>query len=312
MRRHRIVGIAAMEPRGHRARSPWPLSLGAAGLVTNLLIGGAGPAVAGFPVPSPANSTCSSCIVLDLCAEANYTVVVRTWLNEPLINSIVDLDFRNVPGVTIDPLSDPDGDGVVSAATGAGGQASFFVRGSGVNLEGLANVEVVADGVLLCRAYPRCYDLSGNRLVDQADVDAWALLPDTSLAGDFDCDGDKDAADLALLQDRVLNQWCPGTLAVDGDGAVTPGLSVFCAPNPARSEVAFRLRANGDGLARLVIYDLSGREVRHFDLGAMPAAERAITWDRRSDTGAPVQPGTYFYRFQVGDRLTARRVVLLQ
>lgn len=315
MRAMRSGTRAVAGPCACRARRASRVSSGvlpAAVLLIACLVFRAEPATGTLPVPSPDRSTCDTCLVVDLCGADAYTVVVRDFFGSLLAGSHVQLDFRDISGIVLDPSSDPNGDGIFEAYTNRNGVARCYVRGGGLNVSGVASVEVTADGVVLCSAYPRSYDLTGDLILDQADRYAFELLPGTSRAGDFDCDGDKDAHDRGLLDIRVLEWQCTSTLAVGGFGSGLPGVSARCVPNPARSKVAFRLRSDVSAAGCLVIYDLTGRRIRSFDVPAVPPEGLTIAWDRRNGAGERVPSGAYFYRLRVGDRSTARRIVLLQ
>ena len=99
------------------------------------------------------------------------------------------------------------------------------------------------------------------------------------------------------------------TLAGVGDQPATSGLRV--APDPARSDGEVRFALAQPGRVRLTVCDVAGRRVRTLLDAALPAGERAITWDGRDDAGARVRPGAYFAVMDQGDRMTTRRILLL-
>lgn len=310
MNNNRILVGKATRSRRHRVLSAWPSLFGGIVLVGACLTCWSTPA-AGI-VPSPENCTYDSCLVLDLCGHETYTVVVRDFVFFPMPWVWVHLDFSRAPGIVLHPFIDPDGDRIIWGLTDPEGIVRIHLRGGGTDTTGVPDVEVGAGGVALGMVFPHAYDLSGNLVMDQADVDAWDQLPDTSEAADFNCDGRKDGVDRLLLSKRVA-EWqasghCTGVVDVE-DEAGAYGPMVHCMPNPARGAVTFLIRPDVTPPARLEIYDLAGRRVRGFGIGS---STPVIAWDRRSDLGEPVPAGTYFYRLQTGDRLTARRVVLLQ
>jgi hypothetical protein len=77
--------------------------------------------------------------------------------------------------------------------------------------------------------------------------------------------------------------------------ASTPTLVGY--PNPSSGPVTFRFRAGtaegAPGRSRLVIYDLSGHRICVLFDETIPAGEKAVAWDRKSETGTPVAPGLY-------------------
>ena len=64
--------------------------------------------------------------------------------------------------------------------------------------------------------------------------------------------------------------------------------------------------------ARLEIFDLSGRRVRKLVNRPLAPGNYTFRWDGRDDHGQPVASGTYFYRFQLGQRVETRKMILLK
>jgi hypothetical protein len=155
-------------------------------------------------VPSPLTSTCDTCLVIAPGNSFLFRVVVRDDMSAPVPFADVALDFRAVPGIVLCSGQDPDGDGRVVVTADASGVADFYVRGGGAS-SGFVIVNSVA--VTLCAAHVRSPDLDGSLVVDGVDQAAHDALPADALAGDYDCDGDKDADDRSLLDDR-LNESC--------------------------------------------------------------------------------------------------------
>ena len=63
----------------------------------------------------------------------------------------------------------------------------------------------------------------------------------------------------------------------------------------------------------LEVYDLGGRRVRGLEEEPMkPAGRYQTVWDGRSDTGAHVTAGIYFFRLRAGNRVASRKVVLVR
>ena len=83
------------------------------------------------------------------------------------------------------------------------------------------------------------------------------------------------------------------------------------APNPAGGSASVRLALPHGAHVALVIHDLFGREVRHLLAGAVPAGERAVTWDLRDASGARVADGIYFIRLEVEGRRITRRLAVV-
>ena len=83
-------------------------------------------------------------------------------------------------------------------------------------------------------------------------------------------------------------------------------------PNPGRGLVSFRLALPSADRAQLGVFDLSGRRVRSLLDENVPAGERLITWDGRSDNGQTAKSGVYFIRVQTPQGSASRRVLFLQ
>jgi hypothetical protein len=153
-------------------------------------------------VPSPSNSTVPPCIVYCPQGDIPYTVVVRDLANNPVAGSAVDLDFGPCPNVAFCPVQRP---GVVVDFAGrkvrvisaSDGKASFPLKAGGL-CPG-ATIRVFADGVLLSSTVEASSpDQDGSLGVFGSDAALHAAGAYTP-GKDFDCDGDRDAADTATL-----------------------------------------------------------------------------------------------------------------
>jgi len=156
------------------------------------------PAEAG--VPDPTNSECDACLVISPDGTFLYRLTLRDDANAPVSDATVFLDFTATPGIVLCSESDPNADRKVEGTTNLQGVVDFYVRGGGQdpNL-----VTATSQLVTFCLANPRTTDLTSNLIVDGADETAHQALAPSSLAGDYDCDGDSDAADLAEIQSRT-------------------------------------------------------------------------------------------------------------
>lgn len=88
-------------------------------------------------------------------------------------------------------------------------------------------------------------------------------------------------------------------------------------PNPFNPEtwIPYQLPASADVTIR--IYDVSGKLVRHLDVGFQEAGfyverESAAYWDGRNNTGESVASGLYFYHLQAGDAYAIRRMLIMK
>lgn len=83
-------------------------------------------------------------------------------------------------------------------------------------------------------------------------------------------------------------------------------------PNPVTvgSEVCYRVGRAGP--ARIDLFDLHGRLVRHLVGESVQAGEHRTHWDGRSETGVPASSGVYFFRLTTDEGQTTIKRVLLQ
>jgi phosphatidylserine/phosphatidylglycerophosphate/cardiolipin synthase-like enzyme len=81
-------------------------------------------------------------------------------------------------------------------------------------------------------------------------------------------------------------------------------------PNPTRGLTVIRFALPAEGHVSLGIYDLSGRRVRSLVEGPVGAGEQQVSWNGRSDDGAPQPAGIYFYRLVTRGRSLTRKLVL--
>jgi hypothetical protein len=108
------------------------------------------------------------------------------------------------------------------------------------------------------------------------------------------------------------------------DANCTPVVSVLPGSGPSQLRFA-RTSANpGRGAMRfafalprseekvdVVVYDVSGRELRHDRLGAKAAGEYSWTWTGRDDEGHAVASGVYFARLVAGARTITQKSIWL-
>lgn len=83
-------------------------------------------------------------------------------------------------------------------------------------------------------------------------------------------------------------------------------------PNPFNPSTTIRFSLDHAGDTSLQVFDLRGRHVRSLLVGSLAAGDHAVQWDGRTDDGAPVASGIYFYRLKSGDFEGMQRMVLLK
>jgi hypothetical protein len=82
-------------------------------------------------------------------------------------------------------------------------------------------------------------------------------------------------------------------------------------PNPTHGGASIAFSLEKQGPARLTIYDIQGRAVRNLVDGVRAAGPHAIVWDGRSDRGALVPSGVYFYRLEADGRTAVKKLMRL-
>jgi len=81
-------------------------------------------------------------------------------------------------------------------------------------------------------------------------------------------------------------------------------------PNPFQGTTRIQFGLSAPERVRLNIVTPSGRLVRRLLDGPVDAGWHEIGWDGVGDDGRPVAAGVYFYRFEAGDTVSTRRMIL--
>lgn len=125
------------------------------------------------------------------------------------------------------------------------------------------------------------------------DADDYRLRPDSPVA--------PGATECGVI--GYTGETC-AAVGVSLDAASTPTLAVH--PNPAGGTVTVRVLGTTP-VSRVVVLDVSGREVRRLDVGG---PRGAVRWDGRDTDGRELPAGRYFVRV-IGGGATATRAVTL-
>lgn len=83
-------------------------------------------------------------------------------------------------------------------------------------------------------------------------------------------------------------------------------------PNPFNPATSINYVMPADGLARLDVYDVSGRHVRTLVNEFQTKGEHTVDWNGLDGTGNPVVSGVYFYSLFADKRILTRKMVLLR
>ena len=81
-------------------------------------------------------------------------------------------------------------------------------------------------------------------------------------------------------------------------------------PNPFAGTTRINYTLATSGRVTIGIFDVAGRRVRSFELGAMPAGSHTLIWNGADDGGGSMAPGTYFYRASLDGDVVSRSMTL--
>ncbi len=99
-----------------------------------------------------------------------------------------------------------------------------------------------------------------------------------------------------------------GSGAAGSEGAA---LSISAYPNPFSREITLSFALRRSGELRLVIHDLTGREILTLAEGPHEAGSYSLVWDATGAGGRRVPAGTYLYRLRLDDEELAGHVTLV-
>jgi len=83
-------------------------------------------------------------------------------------------------------------------------------------------------------------------------------------------------------------------------------------PNPFNPTTQIQFDIATAGKARLIIYDVLGRQVRTLVNGEFPVGKFTVTWDGRNNTKQMVSTGVYFVRMISDDYVFVKKMTLLR
>ena len=116
---------------------------------------------------------------------------------------------------------------------------------------------------------------------------------------------------------RIDKDGNPGVITAivrdDVNQKTLPVASATSFPNPFTDETTIRLTTGSSAPeehARLVVYDILGREVRRFSIQDLSNGFLSIRWDGRDNRGAEVAPGVYLYNAAIRDNVSIRGKLL--
>jgi len=83
-------------------------------------------------------------------------------------------------------------------------------------------------------------------------------------------------------------------------------------PNPFNNSTIIGFSLNRPSSARIEIINVLGQTVKSFDLGLTSAGDHRFEWNGTDDQGREVGSGIYLYRIIAGERMAARKMILLK
>ncbi len=83
-------------------------------------------------------------------------------------------------------------------------------------------------------------------------------------------------------------------------------------PNPFNSGTTVKFSLQETANVRLTVYNVLGRQVQTLVDGSLPAGDYQVYWDGADVGGNTVSTGIYFYRFEAGDVVETRKMVMLK
>ena len=106
-----------------------------------------------------------------------------------------------------------------------------------------------------------------------------------------------------------------GVVAVDPEAGlprVPAGSRLSVAPNPFNPQTRIDFVLDRRGHVEIAVFDLAGRRIATLHQGELGIGEHHVTWNGRTDTGAPAPSGQYRYVLKTATGQVARSMMLLK
>ena len=133
-----------------------------------------------------------------------------------------------------------------------------------------------------------------------------ALLHDTGIPHNDPVKEIGPRPDLAAAVGGILDP------AAAPDGRASSELRLAAAPNPFHTNAQIRFALSQGGDVRLVVYDMSGRQVRTLVNGWAQAGQRQVNWNGRDDAGRSLGSGVYYFRLDTENEKRTGSIELIR
>jgi hypothetical protein len=94
------------------------------------------------------------------------------------------------------------------------------------------------------------------------------------------------------------------------DRVKAEALSATVYPNPASSQVVVRFTIEKSSRVSLSLYNMNGQQIGYLLDGNLMAGTHEIQFNKNDLSGKVVPQGVYFFKLQVGEKLSILKVVL--
>ncbi|MBL7190545.1 T9SS type A sorting domain-containing protein [bacterium] len=117
------------------------------------------------------------------------------------------------------------------------------------------------------------------------------------------CAGDSFNFEKLLSDDGFISSGGFSDESIVGDN---PGI-ITVSPNPFNAKTVISYQLTADSYVELMVYDVQGREVQSLVTGHLSLGQNEVIWDAEDFAS-----GIYFVRFQAGDLVESRKLLLIK